>query len=607
MISSDELLKPLQTFNRAMSEHDQITADYFDDLVKKSGINTAENTVTVEKYKKKLAIFDNQNKRLSKFKGLRAFLIVLAVLALLAGIILLVLGITGTLSSTIGIISISVGGALAIFFIVLICIGPNKRIKELKSGLSILKKELEELKDEGYAQCAALNRLFEYDMQIDIMNKTFDSIHFHKTLAPDQLQMFIENYGDIENRGNDSSTVHVISGDIIGNPFVIETSHIMKMGNYIYTGTLTITYPVRVSNGKGGYTTTMRTQILTASVTKPKPLYNYEKVIYFGNDIARALCFSRKPSGMSGKSDKEINKYVKSEYKKFTDKSRKDLAKGFTALGNEQFEALFHAIDRNNEVGFRTLFTPLAQQNFVAQIKNNDPYGDDFIFKKVKTLNILRNEHNQYVDYVGNPLDFVDFDYQNAREKFVNFNRTFFKSVYFDLMPILNIPSYQQLAKNNTFSKKYRGNNTIFEIETLANLLDKSYFKPEHCATDIILKAHHISKEGTRGDYVKITAHGHSTIEHIDLVPTLGGDGLMHPVPVHWLEYVPIEKDTYMTVIKKEQTRADFMQKQRMPNYQDLLNRIIDKNAITYYRGNYAVINNGDKPLLKEDLDILRN
>ena len=605
MVSAEELLRPLETYKRAYSENDRIAGEYFDELIEKSHMDTSENTITIEKYNKKMVIFNNQKKRLSKLVALKVFMIISIILLLIAGVIFLALGIQETVDKGLGIGLMAGLSSLAILLIVLLIIGPRKKIKALKNGISLLSKEIEDLKQEGYAQCRPLNRLLDFDMHLDVMNKTFDSIHFHKTFTPDQYQIFHENYGLEEYNGNDKSTAHVQSGDILGNPFIIETSHLMAMGTYTYTGTLTITYHVRVPNGKGGYTTSLRTQVLHASVTKPKPYYNYEKVLYFGNDIARKLTFSRSPSGMSGKSQKELNSHIKKEYKKITDKARKDLAKGFTPLGNEAFEVLFGALNRNNEVEFRTLFTPLAQQNFVAQIKNKDPFGDDFIFKKDKTINVVRTDHSQYIDYVGNPMDFVDFDYKNARKKFVDFNHNYFKSVYFDLMPILNIPIYQQLAKHNTFEKKYQSNINRYEVESLANLFDKKLLEPENCATEVILKSKFLGKSGSKSDFYKITAYGFTTVSHVALVPTLGGDGLMHPVPVHWLEYIPAEKDSFLNVYKKEQTRDQFVENARSSSYHSFAQKFGGDNHIVFFKGSYGVLSSSDKPIDKSDIDLL--
>ena len=57
-----------------------------------------------------------------------------------------------------------------------------------------------------------------------------------------------------------------------------------------------------------------------------------------------------------------------------------DPSTNFTEMGNAKFDALFGAVDRNNEVEFRVLFTPLAQKNMLDLLTDKNHYGDDFYF-----------------------------------------------------------------------------------------------------------------------------------------------------------------------------------------------------------------------------------
>ena len=76
------------------------------------------------------------------------------------------------------------------------------------------------------------------------------------------------------------------------------------------------------------------------------------------------------------------------------EKSIKSGKKAFNRLPNEEFEALFMALDRDNEVEFRLLFTPLAQKNMISILRaKNVGFGDDFIFKKRKELNYIKSMH----------------------------------------------------------------------------------------------------------------------------------------------------------------------------------------------------------------------
>lgn len=51
--------------------------------------------------------------------------------------------------------------------------------------------------------------------------------------------------------------------------------------------------------------------------------------------------------------------------------------RNFTPLANTKFEVMFKAYDRNNEVQYRLLFTPLAQQNMLEILTGKAGFGDD--------------------------------------------------------------------------------------------------------------------------------------------------------------------------------------------------------------------------------------
>lgn len=62
--------------------------------------------------------------------------------------------------------------------------------------------------------------------------------------------------------------------------------------------------------------------------------------------------------------ERQLEKYVKRETKKLEQKEEKATKNGenFTVMANNEFDALFNGDDRDNEVEFRLLFTPLAQK-----------------------------------------------------------------------------------------------------------------------------------------------------------------------------------------------------------------------------------------------------
>ena len=69
-------------------------------------------------------------------------------------------------------------------------------------------------------------------------------------------------------------------------------------------------------------------------------------------------------------------------------------SKSFNPLGNIEFEALWNALDRDNETQYRLLFTPLAQTQLKDVLLDNKVgFGDDFYMVKDGMLNKVEPNH----------------------------------------------------------------------------------------------------------------------------------------------------------------------------------------------------------------------
>jgi hypothetical protein len=42
-------------------------------------------------------------------------------------------------------------------------------------------------------------------------------------------------------------------------------------------------------------------------------------------------------------------------------------------------------------------------------------------------------------------------------------------------------------------------------------------------------------------------------VERVDYISTFGGDGRFHNVPVYWLEYIPVQKQTIIEMRESEE------------------------------------------------------
>ncbi len=552
MINADDLLEPRKVYDRQLKAmHHKNAEEYFDNLAKKSGIKIEENKQTV----KKLKIINEENKKQKNKKGklvvLKTFLIIVIVLIFLGMVIDIVEAINATEKIWIYILVAIALLAGAVGLIILLSKNISKKIKKCNEKIQKLDKEASDLLQQAYMQMNPLNALFEWNICSQLVTKTCPLIELDQYFEPQKYEYLHECFGFSEDEADNISTVFVQSGSILGNPFLFQKRYLQKMVPKTYTGSIVIHWTTSYSSNGKRYTQS-HSQTLTASISRPAPVYFLDTWLIYGNDAAPNLNFSRKPSNANNMTPKQINKYVKSQEGKLNKLVEKDIGdqdgngSAFTRLSNTRFESLFHALNRNNEVEFRLLFTPLAQKNMLNLIENKEPYGDDFTFIKNKKINYIRTEHIQKADIIGDPSKFVHYDYEFARYNFIKQNDEYFKNIFFDFAPLISIPLYQQhKPKEYIYKNDYPSNITKFEHETLANAFNREKFKHPESSTDAILKAKCAVKNGD-SDLVTIEAHSFKAVSRVEEVSVMGGDGLLHLVPVQYYEYLPLTQVTSM-------------------------------------------------------------
>ena len=465
----------------------------------------------------------------------------------------------------------------------------EKRINKEKDELT-KKRDIEI--ENAYKQMAALNNLFDWNIPSKLVEKTLPIIKMDKTLDASKAEYLYQKYG-FKVGDNNTSTVFMQSGTIEGNPFMLCKDYKMNMINKTYTGQITITWTTTIRvNGKTQ--TIPHVQVLTASVSAPAPNYTYDQYLVYGNEAAPDLSFSRRPNPMSSKSEKEIKKYVDKIDKKLTKKGEKALMNGGTyqKLGNSEFEALFGGTDRNNEVQYRLLFTPLAQKNLLNLMKTKEPFGDDFSLYKRNCLNYVRSYHTK--NYSQDPTIFINYDYEDQRNFFINYNTKFFESFYFDLAPLLCIPIYQETkAKEFIYEEKLNANFSMYEYEQIANTYNQNLLKHPQSITGNIYKAERIETVGNT-DRIKIFAHSFRGERRVTYCTKLGGDGKMHTIPVYWIQYFPVVNETEMLLTKADISRQEYNTKSRSEKFADAIRSICKGNAFKHEKNIFSLILAGE-------------
>ena len=550
---AERLLEPALAYRSFYKDKfKQNAEDLFNELVKKSGINADENRATSDEYRKAQSAADEINKKIGSQNALRIFLIVLAVIAA----VLLVVGIYYKNIWLIVIPPIVAIASLIPIFAVI-----NPKIKELKKALEEATKKANELLEKAKRQIAPLLALFDSTMTLDLVQKALPTLVIDKQFEMSRYDYMNGKYGLCESYDNNYSVLGLISGEIIGNPFLVEKRLHHWMGRQTYSGYLTIHWTTYYTDSNGKRVAQHHTQTLHATVVKPKPFFKPETRLIYGNDAAPDLSFSHEKTHAERMSENRLKSFVKGEGKKIHKMAQKGVETGFTEMANVEFDAIFNGTERNNEVQFRLLFTPLAQKNLLDIMKGGSPYGDDFDFVKEKCLNYIMSEHSQNMDMDTDTSKYASYDIDICKEKFVSFNSNYFEGFYFDLAPLLSIPLYQQnKPREYIYKDVYPRNYTARESEVLANKLGYTNFIHPNSRTDAILKTKFNGKDD-KTDVLTVTAYSYRTVHRVDYVSKLGGDGMIHQVPVPWIEYIPVSKETEMKLQASEISELEYRKK----------------------------------------------
>ena len=517
-------------------EHARNVTEHFEELVRSSGVDEQLNIQTMTELRALQQNVSASSSSRGWWKAGRIIAIIVAV-ALCAIAIYM---------QSIYFLAI----APAIALIVLIFKKINPEISSLNEKVAEFEKLRDEKSNEAWVQMEPLNDLYSWDTPAKLFMKTFPLISLDGYFSSERLKDLSENYG-LSPAFNDGRSVFVTqSGAFKDNPFVIARYKEHWMGSKTYVGSIVIQWVESVRNADGNWVNVQRTQTLTASVVKPFPEYQVRSTIIYGHEIAPNLSFSRTPSNLSGLEDGFMNNRRKeSAIKKVEKKARKDIKTGsgeLTVMSNKEFEALFNAIDRDHEVEFRLLFTPLAQQEMVKLLNDkNIGFGDDFTFNKQGMVNFVEPNHLANVELDGNPHRFKSQELAAARAFFNDFHNKYFKSMYFAFAPLWTIPMYREKRTMSLRSEK-SWDSSFWEHEGIANAIGQENFRHPESVTENILKTSASGSGATKN--VTVTAHGYEGVPRTDIIPMLGGDGNMHPVPVHWIQYIAVSQDTTMVV-----------------------------------------------------------
>ena len=427
-------------------------------------------------------------------------------------------------------------------------------VSGLGKGIERMKARRDAEERTAWAQMEPLNALYTWDLSVNLIEATVPRLEFDPYFSSKRLKDLGRLYGLTDEFNAGRSVLFAQSGVINGNPFVFGEYLEQSWGTETYHGSITISWQERERDERGRTRWVTRFETLTASVTKPAPLYATEKILIYGNDAAPDLTFTHVPSGLDSGGVFTGLKKMRRLHKLRAFSRNLDDDSQFTMMSNEEFETWFHTPDRNHEVQYRVLFSALAQRQLLALMKDTETgFGDDFTFEKDHKLNRLRPEHLQSADLDTPPERYRDYDLDRAEATFRNFNETDYRDLYFSLAPLMAIPAYQQTRTHEDIWKIRTDaeGSSFWEHESLANYYGDRRLGPKGGITQSIFKTAVLRRRDGVSD-VEVTAHAFRGVKHVEHCSVFGGDGKWHDVPVEWTEYVPVERRSVMVVAEED-------------------------------------------------------
>lgn len=549
-MAEEMIYRPRDMYEKLLKkQYHEEAVNYFNELLEKSKVDEASNAKHVKEYNVKIEARKQAEKKLSGVKAGKGWAIVGIVLGAILATVFIVLVATGTVELW-GIALIAGGLAIVALMIVLLATTIKNALKRAQEAYNKAKQEEEKALQICWDDMSPLNALFDWNMPHRIMSKVTPIIKLDENLSAKRDYELHEFYG-LED--DDSSTLQVLSGTIMDNPFLLERVFERDIHDKRYDGSLTISWTTTYRDSQGNSHTETHTQTLHAHVYHPAPFFYKNTRLIYGNEAAPKLSFTRQPNPNCKLKGNKLESYIKKRVKELKKKESKaltdnDETTNYSMMGNERFDALFGADNRDHEVQFRLLFTALAQTNMIDLLTNDEPYGDDFVFYKQKMINSIASAHSQSFNYVASPGMFFNYDCSACRTNFVQYCDDFLKGLYFDLAPLISIPLYQMHRPTRSFMDS----DAAYwlprrEHEVAANSLGDENFLPMGAdpSLPVFLKERR-SYRGNGMDDTVIHASSFKTTPMVDYVPVLGGDGRTHQVPVHWIQYDEVHDEFHV-------------------------------------------------------------
>ena len=443
----------------------------------------------------------------------------------------------------------------------------TKKVQKKQASLDNALKQQKKLETQLIEQLSSTKSyLSTYFAYKEIIEKYWHDIKLNLFIPIEQYSIFNDNIDMLIPRSNNnqillenSCVTKLVNGTLFGHPFCLYSYKHQTMYMKIYTGFTAVKYSYRDNDGKSH----IGTDIVTASIEKPAPRWiSQNNFVYFVSKPYE-LCFT--------------NNVSKHEFKTHVNKE-------FRQLENSKFNKMFFT-KRNNEMQYRMLFTPLAQEQYVNLLHNLS-----FTITKEKSVVSVKINNLPFIL----PIKYKNsYDVEQWQTNYLNCLNDFLKTLSTYTLPVSCLPilkdfafvyppnkttkfCYFQVTNNMAYLYEQTNMYAQYETDVIFIPIDNEQIKIDNYYFNItkVLVKHFLLVN--RIDYVpKYSFHAHKTVV----------------VPVHWIEYIPKTKIEFMlhTSLKENYTKQEF----------------VFNNSLFIYSGQILKILNSSK-LCQKDIDDIK-
>lgn len=559
-----KIYRPAKDYDQSLLALTENIENALNSIVKKSGISTEENRRLTARYKDCVEDAKDTKDNIEKLRRKKMVYILGAYFLVSTGVYMIYCG-CGVFRKSLAwydpetILTVLM---LPLGFVCLCAvILPIRKIQnEISPALSDMQKlqsDLDAKVQEAEEACRTNLRpfldLLHDGLTAEIINKTLEEIEIDPYFSEYRADSIRVYDPDFFTRSSDQSTLDVISGESSSNPFIIRKTLRHYMGTQTYTGERSIEIKSWERETDGSWTLRSQSETLTASVTMPRPFYRTSTDLVYACAEVPDLCFSHEanPEQMNNPAKRE--KIVRSRIAELSKKHRRDLQRypdtdSITPMSNTQFEGMFAAFDRNNELEFRRMFVPSAQENII-DLLSSPSFGDYFHFYKQNMITRIKPADNTDWDMDMSLRCCTGFDYEEIRRQFTDYTRTCFINLYKMLAPILCIPMYRNPSSRKKSHTESATRPSGYMAEVLANKIGAKAILGRE--TNLILTALEESQDEQSSLY-HLDVFYYDEVSRITTVQKKASDNKMYDIDIPWIEYIPCHKTLSLRVLSEK-------------------------------------------------------